>query len=116
MKALDFDYVVPGAGKVMSRAEAQTATNHHIQQLDNVDDIVLKLIKEPVSTEDLVTLLSQELSLSSSISQIDETTTPGMPSISPSKLRPRRKPTIATFTLSFVIQSSSSIFKSFLYM
>ncbi|OPY30789.1 MAG: Metallo-beta-lactamase superfamily protein [Methanocella sp. PtaU1.Bin125] len=67
MKALDFDYVVPGAGKVMTRAEAQTATNHHIAQLDRVDEIILKLIKEPVSTEGLVTLLSNELNLYKSL-------------------------------------------------
>jgi glyoxylase-like metal-dependent hydrolase (beta-lactamase superfamily II) len=67
MKALDFDYLVPGAGNIMSRPEAQEATNHHIQQLDHVDEIVLKLIKDPVSTEDLVTCLSQELNLYKSL-------------------------------------------------
>lgn len=67
MKELDFDYVVPGAGYVMKRAEALAAAENHIGALDQVDEIVLKLIKEPVSTEDLVTLLSQEMSLYKSL-------------------------------------------------
>jgi glyoxylase-like metal-dependent hydrolase (beta-lactamase superfamily II) len=67
MKELDYDYVVPGAGHVMDRAEALSAADNHIEQLDHVDDIILKLIKEPVSTEGLVTLLSNELHLYNSL-------------------------------------------------
>jgi glyoxylase-like metal-dependent hydrolase (beta-lactamase superfamily II) len=67
MKDLDFDYVVPGAGHVMNRTEALSAASHHSERLDNVDETILKLIKEPVSTEHLITLLSNELKLYNSL-------------------------------------------------
>ncbi|HEY3273215.1 MAG TPA: MBL fold metallo-hydrolase [Methanocella sp.] len=67
MKDLDFDYVVPGAGHVMDRTEALSAASHHSERLDNVDETILKLIKEPVSTEHLITLLSNELKLYNSL-------------------------------------------------
>jgi hypothetical protein len=67
MKDIDFDFVVPGAGRVMNRTEALAAAEQHIEALDHIDDIVLKLIKEPVSTEDLVTSMSQELNLYKSL-------------------------------------------------
>jgi glyoxylase-like metal-dependent hydrolase (beta-lactamase superfamily II) len=67
IKTLDFDYVVPGHGEPMKRAEALTAADFHLSQLDRVDDIILDLIKEPVSTESLVTKFSYELDLYKSL-------------------------------------------------
>ena len=67
VQELDYDYVVPGAGYVMGRKEALAAAEYHIQQLDHVDEIILRLISEPVSTEVLVTRLSTEMNLYKSL-------------------------------------------------
>lgn len=67
IKGLDFDHVVPGHGDPMSRAEALKAADFHLGQLDRVDDIILGLIGEPVSTESLVTKFSHELDLYKSL-------------------------------------------------
>lgn len=51
----------------MKRPEALTAADFHLSQLDRVDSIILDLIKEPVSTESLVTKFSYELGLYKSL-------------------------------------------------
>jgi glyoxylase-like metal-dependent hydrolase (beta-lactamase superfamily II) len=66
-KELDYDYVVPGAGRVLGRAEALAAADYHMEQLDNVDRIILELTEEPVSTEDLLIRLSQRMDLYQSL-------------------------------------------------
>lgn len=66
-KELDYDFIVPGHGDPMPRAEALIAADYHLEQLDRVDDIILELIKQPVSTEDLLTQLSQRMNLYKSL-------------------------------------------------
>jgi glyoxylase-like metal-dependent hydrolase (beta-lactamase superfamily II) len=67
IKKLDYDYVVPGHGVPMKRDEAIRAADFHLEQLDRVDNIILELVREPVSTEDLVTKFSNRLGLYQSI-------------------------------------------------
>lgn len=67
IKTLDFDYAVPGHGVPMSRSEAMKAADYHLEQLDKVDNIILELIADPVSTEDLVTRFSNKLGLYKSL-------------------------------------------------
>ncbi|WP_424359245.1 MBL fold metallo-hydrolase [Methanocella sp. MCL-LM] len=63
MKQQDFDYVVPGHGRPLTRSEALKAADYHLSQLDRVDEVVLELIAEPVSMEDLLSLLAERLKL-----------------------------------------------------
>ncbi|AFC98835.1 Zn-dependent hydrolase, including glyoxylase [Methanocella conradii HZ254] len=67
IKGLDFDYVVPGHGDPMERDDALKAADYHLEQLDRVDEIILGLIEEPVSTESLVTRFSYKLDLYKSL-------------------------------------------------
>ncbi|MCD1295979.1 MBL fold metallo-hydrolase [Methanocella sp. CWC-04] len=67
IKTLDYDYVVPGHGVPMPRQEALMAADYHLEALDRVDDIILELTAEPISTEDLVTEFSNRLELYKSI-------------------------------------------------
>lgn len=67
IKTLDFDHVVPGHGSPLNRAEAIKAADYHIEALQKVDDIILELAKEPISTEDLVTAISNKMGLYKSI-------------------------------------------------
>jgi glyoxylase-like metal-dependent hydrolase (beta-lactamase superfamily II) len=67
IKTLDFDYVVPGHGDPMAREEALKAADYHLSQLDRVDEVILDLIKEPVSTESLVTKFSYKMDLYKSL-------------------------------------------------
>lgn len=63
VKEEDFDYVVPGHGKPLTRGEALKAADYHLSQLDRVDEVVLELITEPISMEDLLARLADRLKL-----------------------------------------------------
>lgn len=67
IKKLDFDYIVPGHGEPMKRKEARAAADFHMSELDRVDGIVLDLVKEPISTESLVTAFSNKMNLYKSL-------------------------------------------------
>jgi len=67
IKTLSFDYLVPGHGDPLNREDALRAADFHLSQLDFVDEAVLNLIKEPVSTESLVTKFCNELDLYKSL-------------------------------------------------
>ncbi len=67
IKTLDFDYVVPGHGVAMDRKEALAMADFHLSELDRVDGIILDLLKEPLSTESLVSIFSKKMNLYQSL-------------------------------------------------
>ena len=67
IKNLDFDYCVPGHGAPMNRADAMSAADFHLSELDRMDSIILELIEEPISTESLITKFSLKLDLYKSL-------------------------------------------------
>lgn len=67
IKALGFDYLVPGHGDPLGREAALEAADYHLDRLDFVDEVVLRLLEMPVSTESLVTKFCNELDLYKSL-------------------------------------------------
>lgn len=60
---LDFDILVPGHGPVLSHEEADINIKHHKAKLDEIDGLILNLLKTPMNVEKLTELLSIKLGL-----------------------------------------------------
>ncbi len=61
--SLDFDWLMPGHGPMLSREAAEENILHHLAKLDALDDLLLEILRTPMNVEDLAEALSAELGL-----------------------------------------------------
>jgi glyoxylase-like metal-dependent hydrolase (beta-lactamase superfamily II) len=63
MASLDFTWLVPGHGPVLSHNDAQESIKHHQTQLDAIDALLLDILKTPMNIEKITEILSSKLGL-----------------------------------------------------
>jgi len=61
--SLDFVWLVPGHGPVLSREEAEKSIQHHRARLDTIDALFLDILRTPMNVEDAAEALSSRLGL-----------------------------------------------------
>jgi glyoxylase-like metal-dependent hydrolase (beta-lactamase superfamily II) len=61
--ALDFDWLVPGHGPVLSRETAEESILYHHAKLDEINEILLDILRTPMNVEDVAESLSVRLGL-----------------------------------------------------
>ncbi|MGV8083397.1 MAG: MBL fold metallo-hydrolase [Coriobacteriia bacterium] len=63
IRAIDADWIVPGHGRPISRAETSANIDHHLTQIAEVTEFLLDRLRSPRTTEGAVALVSEERSL-----------------------------------------------------
>lgn len=61
--SLDFAWLVPGHGPVLSHEEAERSIQYHREQLDALDAMFLDILRTPMNVEDIAEALSSRLGL-----------------------------------------------------
>jgi len=60
---LDFDWLVPGHGPILSREDAEKSILNHHAKLDEINEILLDILRTPMNAEDVAESLSIRLGL-----------------------------------------------------
>ncbi len=69
IRSLDFDWLVPGHGRVVDREEAEVHIDFHLTELDRINDFILEALTTEHTTEDAIALVSAERDLSDNPAQ-----------------------------------------------
>lgn len=64
IRALDFDWLVPGHGELVDRATAEIDIDFHLAQIRAVEELLLTSLRKPHTTEEAVALVSAKRGLS----------------------------------------------------
>ncbi|MGZ4922184.1 MAG: hypothetical protein ACXV3U_08360, partial [Halobacteriota archaeon] len=59
----------PSHGTIMSKEESVAQIEHHLDRLVQIDDMILRLLSTPQSTEDLIFLVLQELGIEDNLAK-----------------------------------------------
>ncbi|AEE13691.1 hypothetical protein Thena_0039 [Thermodesulfobium narugense DSM 14796] len=66
---IDFDYLVPGHGKILSKKEAIEEIGYHIERINEIDNLILRLLESPCSTEEIISDVLSSLEINNSLAQ-----------------------------------------------
>jgi glyoxylase-like metal-dependent hydrolase (beta-lactamase superfamily II) len=69
IRELEFTHLVPGHGAPITQDQADEEAEHHLRRLDELDAILLRLTREPRSTEEVIKGLALELRLRDNLAQ-----------------------------------------------
>lgn len=69
LKNTEYDILVPGHGKPLNRDESIEHIDYELERLEEIDRIILDLLKTPMRTEDLAEKLSNKLNLLDRLNQ-----------------------------------------------
>jgi glyoxylase-like metal-dependent hydrolase (beta-lactamase superfamily II) len=69
IRTLDFDWLVPGHGRVIDREEADTHIDFHLAEIDRINAFILDALKTERTTEDAIAVVSAERGLSDNPAQ-----------------------------------------------
>ncbi len=69
IKNTAFDWLVPSHGAVMSKDESGMQIALHLEQLAQIDDMILRLLKSARSTEELIYAVLKELDVQDNLAQ-----------------------------------------------
>ncbi|MDP2181866.1 MAG: MBL fold metallo-hydrolase [Actinomycetota bacterium] len=69
IRALDFEWLVPAHGRPVSRDESFGHIDHHIGQIRAIESLILALLTQPRSTEEIIALISADRCLSDNPAQ-----------------------------------------------
>ncbi|MGZ4942447.1 MAG: MBL fold metallo-hydrolase [Halobacteriota archaeon] len=64
-----FDWLVPSHGTVMSKEESAEQIELHLTRLAEIDDMILRLLRTPQSTEDLIFLVLKDLGIEDNLAK-----------------------------------------------
>lgn len=59
IRRLDFDWLVPGHGVPVRREEADRHIDHHIGQIREIEGLIVGLLAEPRTTEEIIALVNR---------------------------------------------------------
>jgi glyoxylase-like metal-dependent hydrolase (beta-lactamase superfamily II) len=65
IRAVDFEWLVPGHGELTTRATAEADLTFHHDQIRAIEELLLVALKKPRTTEEAIALVSAERGLSS---------------------------------------------------
>lgn len=60
---LDFQWLVPGHGPILSRGAAEKSIRHHLLRLNAIEEMFLDILRTPMNVEDATEALSSKLGL-----------------------------------------------------
>jgi glyoxylase-like metal-dependent hydrolase (beta-lactamase superfamily II) len=69
VRTLDFDWLVPGHGKVVDREEAERHIAFHLGEIERINEFILEALTNERTTEDAIALVSAERGLSDNPAQ-----------------------------------------------
>ncbi len=69
MQDMTFDWLVPSHGTIMSKQESAEQIELHLTRLAQIDDMIVRLLSTPRSTEDLIFLVLQELGIEDNLAR-----------------------------------------------
>lgn len=69
LKNIEYDILVPAHGKPLNRDESIEHIDYELERLEEIDQIILDLLKNPIRTEDLAKKLSYKLNLLDRLNQ-----------------------------------------------
>ncbi len=64
-----FEWLVPSHGTIMSKEESAEQIDLHLDRLAQIDDLILRLLSPPRSTEDLIFLVLKELGIEDNLAK-----------------------------------------------
>jgi len=69
LRAVDFDWLVPGHGELIDRETAEKDITHHLAQTAQIEANMLEMLVEPHTTEECIAAVSAERGLSDNPAQ-----------------------------------------------
>jgi glyoxylase-like metal-dependent hydrolase (beta-lactamase superfamily II) len=64
IRSLDFDWLVPGHGELVDRSTAEKDLDFHHEQIRGIEELLLRELREPHTTEEAIALVSRVRNLS----------------------------------------------------
>lgn len=64
IRELDFDWLVPGHGRIIDREEAESHIDHHLSELGRIAEFIVERLRLERTTEEAIALVSAERGLS----------------------------------------------------
>ncbi len=69
IKTLDFEWLIPAHGSLLSHSESLENIDYHLKRLDMIDEMILNFLSSPLKTEELAESLSKQLNLINRLNQ-----------------------------------------------
>jgi hypothetical protein len=60
---MEFQWLVPGHGPVLSRDDAEKSIDHHLSRIELLETMFLDILRTPMNVEDAAEALSSKLGL-----------------------------------------------------
>lgn len=63
IQSLDFEFLVPAHGEPVSKEDSELHIVHHLKRIDSIFNLIIDLLHEAKSTEEIIALVSKKLGL-----------------------------------------------------
>jgi len=63
INTLEFEWLVPGHGRTIAKEESVTHVEYHIKRIEAVDELIIGLLREAKTTEEIIALVSSKVGL-----------------------------------------------------